>query len=326
MHSSLRNLLVGLIDYAGLFPPARLPLDQALRHYARYRREPDGWMLGRFVCPAGRLHELALFHEVLAAGPPFVFSVLGRGGGTTTEFLTGLQADLEAVATFRDHHGDRVVADVLEVKLPAEVLTGQKDAALGLFSAAAEVIYEVEKPSIPAVFYEVAFAGDWRSAVGAAVRGLAEDNARGTHAAHWVGGGKLRCGGLEAAAFPSSEQLAFAITACRDAGVPWKATAGLHHPVRRFDAALGVRMHGFLNVFGAGVLTHARQLAEGDVRRVLDEEDPRAFAFDDGGFRWRDFAVTADEVAAARHRAAVSFGSCSFDEPRDDLRALGLLS
>src|SRR5262249_56667435 len=135
-------------------------------------------------------------------GPPFVFSVLGRGGATTTEFLAGLQADLEAVTTFRNRHGDRVVADVLEVKLPAEGLTGQPAAALGLFSSAAEVIYEVEKPSIPAVFYEVAFAGAWRPAVGAALAGLAEDNARGTHAAHWVGGVKLRCGCLAADAVP----------------------------------------------------------------------------------------------------------------------------
>jgi hypothetical protein len=141
MYASLRNLLTGLIDYAGLFPPARLPLDQAIRNYAGYRRDPDGWLLGRFVCPASRLHELAPFHDtVFADGPPFVFSVLGRGGATTTEFLAGLQADLQAVTTFRTRHGDRVVADVLEVKLPAEVLTGQADAALGLFCSATEVI------------------------------------------------------------------------------------------------------------------------------------------------------------------------------------------
>src|SRR5436190_17389433 len=76
MRRSLRVLLEGVIDYAGLFPPAKLPLDQALRNYARYRHEPEGWMLGRFVCPASRLVELVPFHEELfAAGPPFVFSV-----------------------------------------------------------------------------------------------------------------------------------------------------------------------------------------------------------------------------------------------------------
>src|SRR5262249_51270542 len=100
MHASLRALLAGVIDYAGLFPPAKLPLDQAVRNYARYRTEPESWMLGRFVCPAARLAEFAPFHdELFAHGPPFVFSALGQGGKDVAEFLVNLRADLEAVET-----------------------------------------------------------------------------------------------------------------------------------------------------------------------------------------------------------------------------------
>src|SRR5437016_3577280 len=98
MSPSLRALLAGIVDYAGLFPPARLPLEQAIRNYACYRIEPENWMLGRFICPAARLAELAPFHEELfQTGPPFVFSALGRGGATVAEFLEGLRADLEAI-------------------------------------------------------------------------------------------------------------------------------------------------------------------------------------------------------------------------------------
>src|SRR2546422_7259388 len=112
MSSSLRALLAGSIDYAGLFPPARLPLDQAIRNYARYRTDPAGWMLGRFVCPAARLAELAPFHEELfQQGTPFRFTALGRGGTTTREFLTGLEADLQEIAAFRQQHRPRVVVD-----------------------------------------------------------------------------------------------------------------------------------------------------------------------------------------------------------------------
>src|SRR4051812_517732 len=102
MAPSLRAMLGGIIDYAGLFPPARLSLDPALRNYARYRSEPEAWMLGRFICPAAKLGELAGYGDLFRAQPPFVFSALGRGGASRAEFLTGLKADLEAVGQFRD--------------------------------------------------------------------------------------------------------------------------------------------------------------------------------------------------------------------------------
>src|SRR5207249_3714131 len=114
MSSSLRALLGGIIDYAGLFPPAKLPLDQAIRRYAKYRRLDDRWMLGRFVIPAARLGELAPFDSLLHDHPPFVFSALGRGGDTGDAFLQGLSDDLAAIAEFRVRHQGRAEVDVLE--------------------------------------------------------------------------------------------------------------------------------------------------------------------------------------------------------------------
>ena len=82
MTEALRAFMTELIDYAGLFPPARLDLDPALRNYARYRNEADAWMLGRFIVPAARLQELAAYHDELfaAADTPFSFAVLAGGG------------------------------------------------------------------------------------------------------------------------------------------------------------------------------------------------------------------------------------------------------
>ncbi len=122
MFASLRALLTGLIDYAGLFPPAKLTLDQAIRHFARYRQEGDAWMLGRFVIPAARLADLAPYQdELFRSDAPFAFTVLGRGGATKKEFLTNLRADLRDIAAFRKRHGDRVTVDVLETRLPADL-------------------------------------------------------------------------------------------------------------------------------------------------------------------------------------------------------------
>jgi hypothetical protein len=82
-------------------------------------------------------------------------------------------------------------------------------------------------------------------------------------------------------------------------------------------------MHGFINVFVAGVVAHARHGDEQTLRAILADADATHFTFDDAGLRWRELTVSTNEILAARREGVVSFGSCSFDEPRDDLRALG---
>jgi hypothetical protein len=138
-------------------------------------------------------------------------------------------------------------------------------------------------------------------------------------------GFKLRCGGLDATSFPSAELVAFVLSACRDAEVALKCTAGLHHPIRRFDAGVNATMHGFLNVFGAGVLAAARGLKEHHIVQILMDEDPTSFVLNDRGLCWKEDCATVAEIEKARETSVISFGSCSFDEPREDLRALGLL-
>src|SRR3954447_588364 len=97
MTASLRALLANVIDYAGLFPPAQLPLDAAIRNYARYRAEPESWMLGRFICPAARLAELSPYvDELFGDGRPLAVSALGG--------QQSLRQDGEIIASFRDRH------------------------------------------------------------------------------------------------------------------------------------------------------------------------------------------------------------------------------
>jgi hypothetical protein len=328
MFLSLRALLSGIIDYAGLFPPAKLPLDQAIRNYAHYRQEPDHWMLGRFICPAARLTELDPFHEELfQSGDPFVFSVLGRGGNTAAEFLRSLEADLETLAAFRQRHEARVVADVFEVRLPAEEIGPNTGRTLAMLLAAAAELLEAYGPPEITPFYEAALDADWHEALSMVIGVVANGNSYGSHQRQYCrpAGFKLRCGGLEASAFPSIGQVAYLVTACRSLGVPLKATAGLHHPIRHFDNALQTRMHGFVNVFGAAVLAQVHRLSEDQVRHIIADEEAQNFVFEDAGFRWNGFEARPEEIRAARQQFAVSFGSCSFEEPRQDLRALGLL-
>jgi hypothetical protein len=129
-------------------------------------------------------------------------------------------------------------------------------------------------------------------------------------------GAKIRCGG---ATVPPVEAVAAFVVACRDAGVPFKATAGLHHAIRRGDA------HGFLNLLAAAVFANADGLGEDDLVPLLAEEDPAAFALDAGGLAAHGRHADAAAIAEARAELFVAYGSCSFDEPVADLAALGVL-
>lgn len=314
-----------LFDYAGMFPPAELPLGQALRHYARHRREPEAWMLARFVLPAPRLADLPAFEkEVLQPLATLRLSVLARGGGDAEAALAGLEEDLAAIDAARRRLGALIQVESIEARLPAPVMESR--ARTDSFVGA--LVHRCARAGIAQVFLEAAGASDWSKANASLVACAASrpgSQAPLSTSGRPALGAKFRCGGAAAAAFPTVEQLASAIVFCRDEGVPWKATAGLHHPFRRLDAASGVTMHGFVNLFGAGILAQARRLDEPEARAVLAEEDPAAFRFDETAFAWRDHRVAVEEVSTIRAGRVLSIGSCSFEEPRDDLRAHGLL-
>jgi hypothetical protein len=119
-------------------------------------------------------------------------------------------------------------------------------------------------------------------------------------------GAKVRCGPNP----PPIELLAAFVRACREHGIPFKATAGLHHAVRTTE------QHGFLNLLAAATF--------GEEERALEETDAAAFRID-GRFSWRDRDAAPEEIQHVRRTLFTTFGSCSFDEPVDDLKALGLL-
>ena len=319
MSPALRPFLHGLMDYAGLFPPAQLDLDPALHHYARYRRGADAWMLSRFIIPAARLGELDAYAALFAEAPPFGFSVLGRPA--EGDVFGAMRKTLADARAFEARHAGTVTADLFEFKLPPQM--AEDASALGELFEAADEGLRLREGEPAHGFFEVPLLGDdWRCGVDTVADVAAAHNA---NAGRPSVGLKLRCGGVTPNAFPTPEALACAIAACHEAGVPFKATAGLHHPVRHYADDVGAMMHGFLNVFGAAILTRAHDLDRATIERILLDEQPNHFVFDDECFRWTDLGVMPDEIAEARSLFATSYGSCSFVEPREDLQALGLL-
>jgi hypothetical protein len=137
-------------------------------------------------------------------------------------------------------------------------------------------------------------------------------------------GYKLRTGGVTADAFPTCEQIASALVAAARNRVPIKFTAGLHHPVRQFRDEVKTKMHGFLNVLGAGVLAAEHGWDVPTAAQMLEDEEPGSFLFEHDRFAWRQWKIGADAIQS-RRELVTSFGSCSFDEPLEDLRELHLL-
>jgi hypothetical protein len=304
MDPALTSFLNGLLDYAGLFPPAKLPMEPAVRNYLAYREGPDAFMLGRFICPAARLPDLA--PHLPAAGPPVALAVL----------VDRPEEDLDAVRAFLSAHGARAEFGACETRIPAADLeSGDPERVRRFARAFAAALAARGLPPVPTAFEATSAAG-LRAALATAVKGLAGEKRALL---------KVRCGGATPAAFPAVGQLAFAIGACRDARLPMKATAGLHHPVRGVRGEAGVAQHGFLNFFGGAVLAVARNLQEERLVDVLKDETAASFGFGGGRFLWRGLSASAAEVAKARTALASSFGTCSFDEPREGLRKMGVL-
>ncbi|MBV9763016.1 MAG: hypothetical protein JO340_20815 [Acidobacteriaceae bacterium] len=138
---------------------------------------------------------------------------------------------------------------------------------------------------------------------------------------------KIRTGGLTPDAVPSVDSLARFLAACAELQLPFKTTAGLHHPIRSlrpltYQTNAPVAMvHGFINVFMAAAFAWN---GERDIGPVLSETDAGAFHFDTCA-RWRNLSLSTDQIIQARVHFAHSFGSCSFEEPISDLERLGWL-
>lgn len=303
--TALRALLAHAIDYAGLFPPAKLALEPALGHYAQYLRDPEAWMLGPFILPVAEFDAAARTLSQFDAQHPLRISALGPRTDDVTTFLQSVTAAMDSIASFRAAFGAVALIEQFEMPFPAEM---NPDAV------------EMVRPRITQSQLNTFWEAPAEAAVPIIERIGANNRADGGAKL----GFKLRTGGVTAEAFPSSAQIASVLVAAGNAQVPVKFTAGLHHPIRIFHESVQTKMHGFLNVLGAGVLALEHPWSEADIVRMLEDENPSSFSFTEDRFAWREWEISAERIRS--HRGLVtSFGSCSFDEPRDDLRALAIL-
>lgn len=303
--ASLRELLAGSVDYAGLFPPASLTLEPAVGNYGDYIRTADAWMLGAFVLPLAKFDDISGNLGRFDVEHHFRISALGAKTDTPEQFISALKSATQTIRAFQDRHG--AIASVRQIEVPLATNPGATFAQT----------YDALDGLAVQAFFEASAADEAERVIAA----IAEHQ-RAEAAARF--GFKLRTGGVVASAFPSSMLIARALVAAAKHRVPIKFTAGLHHPVRLFHQSVQTKMHGFLNVIGAGVLAAEHEWDAVQTAAMLDDEAADSFSFDDNAFSWREWRLPTERIRAQRE-LVTSFGSCSFDEPREDLRALNLL-
>lgn len=302
---SLRLLLSTLIDYAGLFPPARLNLPAAVAAYEQYSATPHRWMLGRFVLSLSQLSQFEACLDRLDQQYAAAFWPLSIILDPSPEALESLAPWLE-----KQH---RFTVSALEFKV------GDVDAIAPLL------------PLLPPhsdLFFEVPLDATLPDYIGVL---------QGTRAAV-----KVRTGGLAPANFPTADVLAQFLVTCAAARIPFKATAGLHHPLRSWHSlpsGHAVRMHGFLNLAIAAAFAYGYGATAAEVASVLQIDTPDDLIFSGHEIichspLWSEEPelscvaghLPLEILARVRSRYFLGIGSCSFQAPIAELYRLKLLS
>ncbi|BAY23624.1 hypothetical protein NIES2100_34160 [Calothrix sp. NIES-2100] len=297
MLASLEALLSSVVDYAGLFPPAKLELQPAMANYAQYQTSPYNWMLGRFILPISRLQE---FEQLLPEYP--------------TQWPLSIIITKDVKDAMSDDKPRSVYALLQSLNNPKIAITSLEFPPLPP-TEIAKIL-----PLLPAEvesFFEIPFNSDLQSYLSVLQQ---------TRAA-----AKIRTGGVTVDAFPSITQLCQSIFAFAAAQIPFKATAGLHHPllskhpVTTEPNSPVALMQGFLNVAVLAALAYQQKLTPEIALELLQESSTDNFHFTSDRLSWKNYHLNIAEIQSARKNFFRSFGSCSFQEPIDDLKELKLL-
>lgn len=269
-------LLRRLVDDAAVFPPGNASLPEALAGHERHRAAWYADLIGPLLLPVSALDQLPDW--------PYRIGVIGDTG------LAGVDAVFARAAE----------ASPAWTQFEIAVAKRGEDPQPGLrtlLRAAA---------AVPGLDLYAELPLTW--GLLGALDTVAAERAAGARIAP-----KFRTGGLAAELFPTPSELAAVICACRDRGLPYKLTAGLHRGIRYTDPETGFTHHGFLNVLAADLVA-ADGATTTDVAELLGASDPRP-------------VLRVVESALRRSRPLwIGYGSCSVDEPLTDLLGYGLIT
>lgn len=301
--SAIKNLVSEIVDYAGLFPPAKLPLGEVIENYEQYLSGEFAWMLSRLVLPVAKTADLETNETFVASKHQWKISALIPPVSDADAF----DAAIKTIVDFNQRHAGtgKAIIDNVEVRTPTVELVSETAAKI---------------PNEVVAFLEIPHLTDPSAHIAA----IASSNKANLFA-------KVRTGGVTADLIPGAADVARFIAACAKQNVGMKATAGLHHPIRGDyrltydnDADQGT-MFGFLNVFIAAAFAYAGAHDIDFLASVLDEQDTGKFDNADGGISFGGKSVSKEQLKTIRNTKLATFGSCSFTEPTAELAELGWL-
>ena len=290
-------------------------------------------MLGRFIIPISKLNDLEEFIPKLDNIGMLRLSVLGGQSTSDKEFLQQTKNEIEIINNYRKKYDGKVVIEVIETKLPSnspseKVMANVIDL---LNSNNLEHYHEfTELPYVGINYATNEDDGTWDTEITPMIKVISTLENTGI---------KLRCGGIVKEAFPSVEQVAAMIQNCSINQVPLKFTAGLHHPIRHHSKEYNTEMHGFINMFSASAFASTFPTPNNEQEKfrmfillahMIDCQNETDFDFQKDKMVWkvgddRDsrFEISRKAIEKSRQNTGISFGSCSFQEPMDDLKQLG---
>jgi hypothetical protein len=290
MLPSVKALLASIVDYAGLFPPAKLSMQEAMINYANYQLTPYSWMLNCFVLLVSRWNEFAAFVPTLDLKQWSLSLIISKDWETEIDIVRSLISNNNITVTALEFPP----LPPTEIQRILSHLPAKVDA-----------------------FFEIPLSRDFEAYL--------------TVLRHSGAAAKIRTGGVTVDAFPSFKELCQCILSFTEAQVPFKATAGLHHPlpgnhhVTYEPNSPSTVMHGFLNVTVLAALLYWQKITLQEAVEVLQNSNSNSFQFTANAITWRDYHLNIAEIEQVRQYFFYSFGSCSFQEPIDDLKELKLL-
>jgi hypothetical protein len=288
-----------LIDYTGLLPPASLNMAEAVDVYRMARTSAARWVAGRFMCPASRLEELAavlIATSIHGEDPWEIGVVVDAGQGESASAAQNFHAEMQPAAIVAS-------AEARPIDAGKEAITSLVDSLIS-----------IQPEAIP--FIEVIPPRPFEDQTALVADALAE---RGR-----VGGVKIQCGGTTASMFPDPTTVASFILAATNAKLPFKATARLNQPIRRYDADLGVWRHGFVNLLMAAAAAEAGHRID-TVTEIIADADPEEFAISTAFITWRHLSIPGPAIRRVRTHGFVANGSCDFFGPIEALEDLSFL-
>jgi hypothetical protein len=303
-------LLGGIIDYAGTFAPASLPLDKALQKAATFRRgAKHPWLLGKIALPLADIKSLTVesLYAAGADGSPWLYTALGTAVDSPEEIVRTMEWELREARRLNERRFDSSCRQWI---VAYEVRLGPEAAAEPFDGVLARLKERAGNSITP--FFELGWNDGWKerlSSFGVRLSEWAEEAGKDAP----LPGLKFRTGGKEK---PTSEQLAFAVSLCTRFGLRFKATQGLHHPLSDGTD------FGFVNLFAALAFAQALgddRFPEPELVRLLEEKSKASFQFGAASLKWSKYEVSCEMIEEARRIHGATFGSCSLDEPDEFL-------